>query len=332
MIGTITTAISVIVTTTSTMLNPRSRLAPNVPLYVATRLPVRHRSSFWATVAIDTATRRVSGLRQEFVWKAQARRSLRHTDHARALQLTRSRPSRYSRPVPKRPAVPPTVPPFHAMAMNLAAERRAAEGLDVIHLEVGQPATGAPGPAVAAVRAALDRPLGYTNAPGLGAAPAAARRALPRAARRRHRPGARADRVGRVGRLHARVPRRVRARARVAVVEPGYPCYRNSLIALGMEPVPIVVGPETRWAPTPATARRRRAARRSRGRLTVEPHRHRARRRRARTARAPLRRARHAARRRRDLSRHHVRRDQHPRCSRRPIGRSSSTASRSTSR
>ena len=55
------------------------------------------------------------------------------------------------------------------MAMNLAAERRSAQGIDVIHLEVGQPATGAPASALAAVRDALDRPLGYTNAPGLQA-------------------------------------------------------------------------------------------------------------------------------------------------------------------
>jgi aspartate/methionine/tyrosine aminotransferase len=39
--------------------------------------------------------------------------------------------------------------------------------------------------------------------------------------------------------------------ARVGVVEPGYPCYRNALMALGLNPVPIPVGPETRWAPTP---------------------------------------------------------------------------------
>jgi aspartate/methionine/tyrosine aminotransferase len=38
---------------------------------------------------------------------------------------------------------------------------------------------------------------------------------------------------------------------RVGVLEPGYPCYRNTLIALGVEPVAIPVGPETRWAPTP---------------------------------------------------------------------------------
>jgi aspartate/methionine/tyrosine aminotransferase len=38
---------------------------------------------------------------------------------------------------------------------------------------------------------------------------------------------------------------------RVGVVSPGYPCYRNTLLALGVEAVPIAVGPETRWAPTP---------------------------------------------------------------------------------
>ena len=31
---------------------------------------------------------------------------------------------------------------------------------------------------------------------------------------------------------------------RVAVIEPGYPCYRNTLMALGVEPVRIAVGPE----------------------------------------------------------------------------------------
>jgi aspartate/methionine/tyrosine aminotransferase len=137
------------------------------------------------------------------------------------------------------------------MAMNLAAERRAAEGLDVIHLEVGQPSTGAPAPAVAAVRAALDRPLGYTNAPGLGPL----RRRLAERYRELHDVEIDADRVLIVSGASAGFTLAFLAAferdARVAVVEPGYPCYRNSLIALGMEPVPIVVGPETRWAPTP---------------------------------------------------------------------------------
>ena len=39
---------------------------------------------------------------------------------------------------------------------------------------------------------------------------------------------------------------------RVGVIEPGYPCYRNTLLALGIEPVAIPVDHATRWAPTPA--------------------------------------------------------------------------------
>jgi aspartate/methionine/tyrosine aminotransferase len=137
------------------------------------------------------------------------------------------------------------------MAMNLAAERRAAEGHDVIHLEVGQPATGAPAPAVAAVRAALDRPLGYTNAPGLEPL----RRRLAERYGELHDVDIDPARVLIVSGASAGFTLAFLAAfergARVAVVEPGYPCYRNSLIALGMQPVPIVVGPETRWAPTP---------------------------------------------------------------------------------
>ncbi len=38
---------------------------------------------------------------------------------------------------------------------------------------------------------------------------------------------------------------------RVGVIEPGYPCYRNTLLALGIEPVAIPVDDDSRWAPTP---------------------------------------------------------------------------------
>ena len=37
---------------------------------------------------------------------------------------------------------------------------------------------------------------------------------------------------------------------RVGILEPGYPCYRNTLLALGVQPVAVPVGPEARWAPT----------------------------------------------------------------------------------
>ena len=38
---------------------------------------------------------------------------------------------------------------------------------------------------------------------------------------------------------------------RVAVCEPGYPCYRQMLTALGMEAVPVPIGAATRYQPTP---------------------------------------------------------------------------------
>ncbi|HWC67213.1 MAG TPA: aminotransferase class I/II-fold pyridoxal phosphate-dependent enzyme, partial [Acidimicrobiales bacterium] len=54
------------------------------------------------------------------------------------------------------------------MAMAARAAEREARGLDVLHLEVGQPATPAPEAVRAAAHRALDTlPLGYTTATGL---------------------------------------------------------------------------------------------------------------------------------------------------------------------
>jgi aspartate/methionine/tyrosine aminotransferase len=133
------------------------------------------------------------------------------------------------------------------MAMSHAATVREARGERILHLEVGQPSTGLPRVARDAVVEALDAPLGYTSAAGLH--------------RLRRRLGERYD--------DAVDPRRIVIVAgasagftlafltlfepgqRVGVIEPGYPCYRNALIALGIEAVPIPVGPDSRWAPTP---------------------------------------------------------------------------------
>jgi aspartate/methionine/tyrosine aminotransferase len=144
------------------------------------------------------------------------------------------------------------IPPFHAMAMNLLAERRAGAGLDVLHLEVGQPSTPAPSGVLAAAHRALDHStLGYTNAPGLAAL----------RARISHHyadwygveidPGRILISTGASGGFTLAFLAAFDAGDRVGVIEPGYPCYRNTLLALGCEPVPIAVGPDTRWAPTP---------------------------------------------------------------------------------
>ena len=139
------------------------------------------------------------------------------------------------------------VAPFHAMAMSREAARLEATGRRVLHLEVGQPATPLPALARHAVRAHLDEPLGYTNAAGL-------HELRTRLADRYD--DVEPDRILVVAGASAGFTLAFltlfEPGARVGVLEPGYPCYRNALVALGLEPVPVPVGPETRWAPTPA--------------------------------------------------------------------------------
>ncbi len=143
------------------------------------------------------------------------------------------------------------VPAFHAMAMSRAASELEAAGREIVHLEVGQPSTGAPQLALDAVRAALDTPLGYTNAPGL----LGLRRRIARHYADTHRlevdPGRILAVAGASAGFTLAFVAAFEPGARVAVVEPGYPCYRNTLLALDLTPVSIPVGPATRWAPTP---------------------------------------------------------------------------------
>lgn len=145
------------------------------------------------------------------------------------------------------------IAPFYVMEMVRAAEARLAAGGDVLHLEVGQPSTGAPAAVADAAVAALRSgdPLGYSEAKG--------RLALRRRIARHYE-----DRYGLevdAEQLLATVGSSVgfvlaflaafRPDARVAVAEPGYPCYRNTLRALGREPVGVPVGPETGYNLTP---------------------------------------------------------------------------------
>ena len=57
------------------------------------------------------------------------------------------------------------IAPFYAMEVLKAANQQAASGADVLHLEVGEPSTGAPRRVIEAARAALGASrLGYTEA------------------------------------------------------------------------------------------------------------------------------------------------------------------------
>src|SRR4051812_47181087 len=49
------------------------------------------------------------------------------------------------------------IDPFHAISISGLAHRLKAEGRHILHMEFGQPSTGAPAAAIAAAHAVLDR-------------------------------------------------------------------------------------------------------------------------------------------------------------------------------
>ena len=150
-----------------------------------------------------------------------------------------------------KPADRADIPPFYVMeVMKAAAERERVSG-DVLHLEVGQPSTPAPAPVREAAAVALEsNRLGYTDATGIPEL----RERIAAHYRERYAVSVPADRVvvtmGASGSFVLAFLAAFDVGHRVAVTEPGYPCYRNTLEAFGVEVVPIPVGPETRFVPT----------------------------------------------------------------------------------
>lgn len=143
------------------------------------------------------------------------------------------------------------VPPFMVMDVMAAAARIEAAGGHVIHMEVGQPAAGAPKTAIAAAHAALEAGrIDYTSALGIPSL---------RARIARHYRGAYGcdvspERIvvttGSSGGFILAFLSMFEPGDRVAVTVPGYPPYRHILTALGCEPVLIETTDETRHALT----------------------------------------------------------------------------------
>ncbi|HZR61703.1 MAG TPA: aminotransferase class I/II-fold pyridoxal phosphate-dependent enzyme [Xanthobacteraceae bacterium] len=147
------------------------------------------------------------------------------------------------------PSVRSAVPPFMVMDVMAAAARLEAQGRRIIHMEVGQPAAGAPSPAIAAARAALSSgPLGYTETLGI----ASLRRRIARAYREWHGLDIDPQRIvvttGSSAGFILAFLALFEAGDRVAVALPGYPPYRHILTALGCEPVGIETDARTRWS------------------------------------------------------------------------------------
>ena len=143
------------------------------------------------------------------------------------------------------------IPRFIVMdVMRAAFERERAKG-DVLHLEVGQPSTAAPRGVIAAAKAALDaETLGYTDAFGIPEL----RARIADHYKSWYQVDVPLERiVVTTGSSAAFVVAFLAAfdpGDRVAVAEPGYPCYRNILAALGVEPVPVVTTESSRFQPT----------------------------------------------------------------------------------
>ena len=145
------------------------------------------------------------------------------------------------------------IPPFIVMDVMRAANEREASRGDVIHLEVGQPGTGAPSGVIAAAKKALDGDkLGYTDAFGVPAL----REAIARHYGDWYGVAVPPERVvvttGSSGAFVLSFLAAFDPGDRMAIVAPGYPCYKNILGAFGIETVILEGTAATRYQPSVA--------------------------------------------------------------------------------
>jgi aspartate/methionine/tyrosine aminotransferase len=164
------------------------------------------------------------------------------------------------------------IPAFIVMEVMRAAAEREKSGGDVLHMEVGQPGTGAPQGVIDAARSALsDQRLGYTVALGIPEL----REAIARHYRDYYGVTVPAERIvvttGSSGAFILSFLSAFDPGDRVALAAPGYPCYRNILSALGVEPVPLMSTLEDRFQPTPELLDRARAEKPLDGLIVASP-------------------------------------------------------------
>ncbi|MFK4056392.1 pyridoxal phosphate-dependent aminotransferase [Brevundimonas sp. NPDC046655] len=141
--------------------------------------------------------------------------------------------------------MPVEIEPFRAISVSRLAHELKAQGRSIIHVEFGQPSTGAPQPAIAQAHRILDsEPGGYWESPAL-------RARIAKLYDDRYGVTVDPERVvmtaGASPALVLALMMRFQPGDRVAIARPGYVAYRNTLKALHMEPVEIDCGPEVRF-------------------------------------------------------------------------------------
>ena len=137
------------------------------------------------------------------------------------------------------------VEPFHTIKISRLAHELKAVGRSIIHMEFGQPSTGAPRGAIEAAHRVLDRDaMGYWES-------AALRVAIARRYRDAYAVDVEPERIvltaGASPALVLALSSLFEPGDRVALARPGYVAYRNVLRGLHLQPVEICCGPLTRY-------------------------------------------------------------------------------------
>ncbi len=143
-----------------------------------------------------------------------------------------------------------TIEPFRAITISRLAHALKAEGRSVIHMEFGQPSTGAPAAAIAEAHRVLDADaMGYWES-----APLKAR--IAKLYLYRYGVTVDPDRLlltnGASPALVLALASRFQPGDRIAMARPGYVAYRNTVKGLNMTPVEIACGPAEHYQLTAA--------------------------------------------------------------------------------
>mgnify|MGYP006280565349 FL=1 len=164
------------------------------------------------------------------------------------------------------------VDPFIAMDVMTAAVERERAGFPVIHMEVGQPGAPVPPAVRDAAAAALHRgQIGYTEALGLRSL----RERIAQHYQDTYHVSVPAERIavttGSSAGFILSFLSMFDHGARIAITAPGYPAYRNTLKALGLEPVTIVTDAASHWVMRGADIERAHAEKPLDGVLIMSP-------------------------------------------------------------
>jgi aspartate/methionine/tyrosine aminotransferase len=137
------------------------------------------------------------------------------------------------------------IAPFHAITISRRAHALKQQGRDIIHMEFGQPSTGAPSRAIEVAHRILDTDgMGYWESPALT-------ERIARHYQSAHRVAVDREQViltcGASPALVLALCSLFAPGARIALARPGYVAYRNTLLALHMLPVELGCGPDDRY-------------------------------------------------------------------------------------